>query len=139
MGNIGQINRSVFASGVLTIFNITPHTVATGATITIQGQRFNAAPSLNIVVASELNLSLPHYGTLEHAAQGSGVLNIESRTAKDQARSAPRFIPCSFRALILTAGSFLRMVPLFSCSRQSFVRSNLVLPYCPAFLRHCFA
>ena len=49
VGNILQINRSTAASGVLTIFNVTPQTVGTGATITIQGQGFSSTPSLNIV------------------------------------------------------------------------------------------
>lgn len=49
VGNILQINRSTVATGVLTIFNVTPQTVATGATITIQGQGFSTTPSLNIV------------------------------------------------------------------------------------------
>ena len=49
VGNILQINRSTVASGLLTIFNVTPLTVGTGATITIQGQGFSATPSLDTV------------------------------------------------------------------------------------------
>jgi YD repeat-containing protein len=40
VGNILQINRSSVAPGALTIFNVTPSTVATGGTLTIQGQGF---------------------------------------------------------------------------------------------------
>jgi YD repeat-containing protein len=49
VGNILQINRSTIGSGTLTIFNVTPQTVATGATMTIQGQGFNTNPALDIV------------------------------------------------------------------------------------------
>ncbi|HUJ71525.1 MAG TPA: IPT/TIG domain-containing protein [Verrucomicrobiae bacterium] len=49
VGNILQIKRSTSAPGALAIFNITPLTVATGSTITIQGQGFSATPSLDVV------------------------------------------------------------------------------------------
>jgi len=49
VGNILQINRSSTAAGTLAIFNVTPTTVVTGGTITIQGQGFSTTPSLNIV------------------------------------------------------------------------------------------
>jgi YD repeat-containing protein len=49
VGNILQINRSTIGSGTLTIFNVTPQTVAAGGTVTIQGQGFSITPSLNIV------------------------------------------------------------------------------------------
>jgi YD repeat-containing protein len=49
VGNILQINRSTIAPGALTIFNVTPQTVGSGATITIQGQGFSTTPSLNLV------------------------------------------------------------------------------------------
>ncbi len=50
VGNILQINRSTAAAGTLSIFNVTPLTVATGGTIAIQGQGFSATPSLNMVM-----------------------------------------------------------------------------------------
>ena len=49
VGNILQITRSTVAPGALTIFNATPQTVGTGATITIQGQGFSTTASLNVV------------------------------------------------------------------------------------------
>lgn len=50
VGNILKINRSTVSTGVLTIFNITPATVATGATLTIQGQGFSPTPTANTVM-----------------------------------------------------------------------------------------
>lgn len=50
VGNIQQIVRSTVAPGALTIFNITPQTVTTGGTITIQGQGFSSTPSANTVL-----------------------------------------------------------------------------------------
>jgi YD repeat-containing protein len=49
VGNIVQIVRATVAQGALTIFNITPLTVATGATITIEGQGFSPTASLDVV------------------------------------------------------------------------------------------
>ncbi len=49
VGNILQINRSTVSPGALTIFNVTPRTAATGATITIQGQGFSPNAALDRV------------------------------------------------------------------------------------------
>ena len=49
VGNILQINRSTISPSALTIFNVTPRTAATGATITIQGQGFSPNASLDRV------------------------------------------------------------------------------------------
>jgi YD repeat-containing protein len=50
VGNIVQINRSgAPATGVLTIFNVTPTQAPVGATVTIQGQGFSTNPSLDLV------------------------------------------------------------------------------------------
>ena len=49
VGNILQINRSTVVPGALTIFNVSPQTVATGGMLTIQGQGFSTTPSLNVV------------------------------------------------------------------------------------------
>src|SRR5258708_2129009 len=44
VGNILQINRSNVTPGALAIFSATPQTIATGGTITIQGQGFSTTP-----------------------------------------------------------------------------------------------
>src|SRR5262249_5344224 len=49
VGNISQVLRSTLAPGVLTIFNITPLSVAVGGTIMIQGQGFSTTAVQNIV------------------------------------------------------------------------------------------
>jgi YD repeat-containing protein len=49
LGNVLQINRSTITPGTLTIFNVTPATIAVGNTITIQGQGFSQTPALDIV------------------------------------------------------------------------------------------
>ena len=54
VGNILQINRSTVAPGALTIFNITPSTVATGGRLTIQGQGFSTNISQDSVTIDGL-------------------------------------------------------------------------------------
>lgn len=49
VGNILQINRSTISSGALTILNVVPRIVVTGATLTIQGQGFSTNPVLDVV------------------------------------------------------------------------------------------
>jgi len=50
VGNIVQINRSgAPATGVLTIFNVTPTQAPAGGTVTIQGQGFSTNPLLDLV------------------------------------------------------------------------------------------
>ena len=42
LGNILQVSRSTVSAGALTIFNITPLSVVTGGTLTIQTDQYNA-------------------------------------------------------------------------------------------------
>jgi YD repeat-containing protein len=49
VGNIVQIKRSTVATGTVSIFGVSSQTVATGGTVTIQGQGFSTNPVLDIV------------------------------------------------------------------------------------------
>ena len=49
VGNMVQIRRSAVAAGALTIFAVSPQTVASGQTFTIQGQGFSTTLASNLV------------------------------------------------------------------------------------------
>jgi YD repeat-containing protein len=88
VGNILQINRSTVALSGLTIFNVTPQTVGTGATITIQGQGFSATASLDLVTIGGVAATILTASTTTlvvsvptNAVSGSIVVTVGTATA----------------------------------------------------------
>ena len=49
VGNISQIKRSTIVPGGLSVFGVSAQSVATGGTLTVQGQGFSTNPALDIV------------------------------------------------------------------------------------------